>query len=89
MEFYPARHEQSGLSAACLEDGSIVIRRGAEVLSTLHLFGDSFALWYNEWLVEPRLEFSPDGAWLAVSYGMGYVYLVEPQTGRVVRELHR
>ena len=30
MEFYPARHEQSGLSAACLEDGSIVIHRGAD-----------------------------------------------------------
>ena len=33
MEFYPARHEESGLSAACLEDGSIAIRRGAEALS--------------------------------------------------------
>lgn len=86
MEFCPARHEQSGLSAACLEDGSIVIRRGEEVLSTLHLFGDSFALWHNEWLVEPRLEFSPDGAWLAVSYGMGYVWLVESRTGRVAKE---
>ena len=30
MEFYPARHEQTGLSAACLEDGSIVIRRGTD-----------------------------------------------------------
>lgn len=87
MEFYPARHEQSGLSAACLEDGSIAIRRGAEVLSTLRLFVDGFRARYSEWLVEPRLEFSPDGAWLAISYGMGYVYLVEPQTGRVVREL--
>ena len=48
MEFYPARHEESGLSAACLEDGSVVVRRGEEVLSTLHLFGDSFALWYNK-----------------------------------------
>ena len=88
MEFYPARYEQSGLSAVCLEDGSIVVRRGEEVLSTLHLFGDSFALWHNYWLVEPRLEFSPNGAWLAISYGMGYVYLAEPQTGRVVREFH-
>lgn len=86
MEFYPARHEQSGLSAACLEDGSIVIRRGEEVLSTLHLFGDSFELWHNEWLVEPRLAFSPDGNWLAVSYGMGYVWLVESRTGRVAKE---
>ena len=86
MEFYPARHEQSGLSAACLEDGSIAIRRGAEVLSTLRLFVDGFRARYSEWLVEPRLEFSPDGAWLAISYGMGYVYLAEPQTGRVVRE---
>ena len=86
MEFYPARHEQSGLSAACLEDGSIAIRRGAEVLSTLRLFGDGFRARYSEWLGEPRLEFSPDGAWLAISYGMGYVYLAEPQTGRVVRE---
>ena len=86
MEFYPARHEQSGLSAACLEDGSVVVRRGAEVLSTLRLFGDGFRARYSEWLVEPRLEFSPDGAWLAVSYGMGYVYLAESQTGRVTAE---
>ena len=86
MEFYSVEHERIGLSAACLEDGSVVIRRGTEVLSTLHLFGEGFELRHSYWLVEPRLAFSPDGAWLAVSYGIGYVYLVESQTGRVARE---
>lgn len=85
MEFYPAEDKASGLSAACLEDGSIVIRRGTGVLSTLYLFGDGFWERYSDWLVEPRLAFSPGGTWLAVSYGMGYVYLVEPRTGRVDR----
>lgn len=86
MELCRAEHPKTGLSAACLSDGRIVILQGEKRLATLRLFGEHFQEQNDWWSVEVRLKFSPSGAWLAVSYGIGYVYLVEPWTGHVEKE---
>ena len=82
MEICRAEHPWTRRSAVCLEDGRILIREGERLLSTLRLFGAEFQEQTSWWGVEVRLGFSPGGDWLAVSYGLGHVYLAEPETGQ-------
>ena len=82
MEICRAEHPRTRRSAVCLEDGRILIREGERLLSTLRLFGAEFQEQTSWWGVEVRLGFSPGGDWLAVSYGLGHVYLAEPETGQ-------
>ena len=82
MEICRAEHPRTRRSAVCLEDGCILIREGERLLSTLRLFGAEFQEQTSWWGVEVRLGFSPGGDWLAVSYGLGHVYLAEPETGQ-------
>ena len=82
MEICRAEHPKTGLTAICREDGRIVVTQGGEERAVLDLFGERFAEQTGWWGVEVRLGFSPGGDWLAVSYGLGHVYLAEPETGQ-------
>ena len=47
------------------------------MLFTIDVLGENYEEWKYEWCVEPRLVFSPTNKILAVSYGMGWVYLID------------
>ncbi|MBQ6695193.1 MAG: hypothetical protein IJN16_00645 [Lachnospiraceae bacterium] len=73
----------------CADDGiiKVVYPETEKVLLELKLFGENYKyLWY-EWNVVPSFAFVPNREILVITYGVGYVFLVDLVKRRVIKHL--
>ena len=55
---------------------------------SLLLFEDNFEYLYMEWNVCPKLYITPDANYCIVTYGVGYLFFIDLQGRKVVKEYH-
>lgn len=67
------------LSANCDDNGTITVtdEYTKEIIIKLNLFNDKFSYLKRKWSAEVNLKFNNDNTILAISYGIGYVYLID------------
>lgn len=71
----------------CNQDGFIIIyNKNKDEKTCLKLFSDKFQYLYEQWCVEPRLYLTRESKYLIVTYGIGYVYIVDLYTMKTVGE---
>ncbi len=76
-------------AAYCTKDGlvQVICLATEELLFSVRLFGENFYYLWQEWWVVPNLQFVPDKELLVVTYGMGYLYLIDLKNQQVVKQL--
>ena len=88
-KYFYTENTDNSKAAYCTEDGLVQVTCPVtkEVLFSVKLFGDNFYYLWQEWWVVPSLQFVPGEELLVVTYGMGYVYLVDLKEYKVIKQL--
>lgn len=70
-------------AAYCTDEGVVLVEDlvRKQILYEIDIFGDRYKYLLYEWNIRLYFCFSPDGKWLIITYGMGYIYFVELATG--------
>lgn len=87
MKDYYAENAMKTMAAYCTEEGIVIVEDLAQnqIIYKIDIFGDRYKYLQYEWDITPYFSFSPDGKWLVITYGMGYIYFVELASG-IIRE---
>ena len=76
-------------AAHCTKDGlvQVICLTTEELLFSVRLFRDNFYYLWQEWWVVPNLQFVPNKELLVVTYGMGYLYMIDLKAQKVIKHL--
>lgn len=74
-------------AAYCTDEGIVFVEDLVQkhILHRIDIFGDRYKYLLYEWNIIPSFAFSPDGKWLVITYGLGYIYFVELATGIICK----
>lgn len=79
--------ENKKWSVCCTNTGVIEVEHKIDKNKsfTLELFGDRYQYLYTKWDIVPEIYLSPVSEYIIVTYGIGYIYFINPSEKRVIK----
>ena len=89
MKNYYMENPTKTRAAYCTDEGIVVVEDlvQKQILYKLDIFGDRYQYLLYEWNIRPCFFFSPEGKWLIITYGMGYIYFLELAAGMICEKM--
>ena len=88
MNYY-VKSNSNTKAVYCTGDGTVIIQDLVKnsTLFEINIFGEKYKYLEREWNIFPYFSFSPDEKWLIASYGIGYIYFIELESGKICKHI--